>query len=117
MCGVVQGGNSPGLALKPLLEIGISRDMFRQHLDGNRAVQAGVGGLVNLAHAPSAKGGVDLVRAERGAGLEWHGSGHEDALGAGLAEGDVCLLRSGRGRPARDEPRPEWVNLTVPDIP
>ena len=36
-----------------------------------------------------------------------------DALAAGLAGGDVCLLRSGRGRRSRDEPRAQSVNLTV----
>ena len=46
--------------------------MLGQHLDGDRAVQAGVGGLVDLAHAARAEGGVDLVGAEGGAGFKWH---------------------------------------------
>ena len=50
--------------------------MLGQHLDGDGAVQAGVGGLVDLAHAAGAEGGVDLVGAEGGAGLERHGYGH-----------------------------------------
>ncbi len=57
-----------GLALEPLAEIGIVGDMRRQYLDGDGAVQAGVSGLVDLAHAPSTEGGLDLVGAERGAG-------------------------------------------------
>ena len=72
MCGVVQGGDRAGFALEPLLQVGIGRDMLGQHLDGDGAVQAGVGGLVDLAHAPCAEGGLDLVRAECGAGLEGH---------------------------------------------
>ena len=44
--------------------------MLGQHLDGDRAVQAGVGRLVDLAHAAGAEGGTDLVRAERGAEFE-----------------------------------------------
>ena len=35
-------------------------------------VQAGVGGLVNLAHTARAEGGVDLVGAEGGARGERH---------------------------------------------
>ena len=46
--------------------------MLGQHLDGDGAVQAGVAGLVDLAHTPGAEGGLDLVRAEGGAGIEWH---------------------------------------------
>ena len=38
--------------------------MFGQHLDGDGAVQAGVGGFVDLAHAPRAEGSLDLVWAE-----------------------------------------------------
>ena len=47
---VVQGSNGAGLALKPVLQIGISRDVLGQHLDGDGAVQAGVGGLVDLPY-------------------------------------------------------------------
>ena len=71
---VVQGGDGAGLTLESLLEIRITGDMLGQHLDGDGAVEAGVGGLVDLAHAPGAEGGgVDLVGAECGAGLERHG--------------------------------------------
>ena len=52
------------------------RDMLGQHLNGDGAVQAGVGGLVDLAYAAGAEGGVDLAGAEGGAGLERHGYGH-----------------------------------------
>ena len=45
------------LALEPLFQIGISRDILRQHLDGDRAVEAGVRGFVDLAHTPG-RGGV-----------------------------------------------------------
>ena len=41
-------------------------------LDGDSAVQAGVTGFVDLTHASRAEGGLDLVGAERGAGLEGH---------------------------------------------
>ena len=62
------------VALEPLLQIGISGDMLGQDLDGDGAVEAGVGGFVDLAHAPGAERGVDLVGAERGAWLKWHRS-------------------------------------------
>ena len=46
---VVQGGDGAGLTLESLLEIRITGDMLGQHLDGDGAVEAGVGGLVHLA--------------------------------------------------------------------
>ncbi len=44
------------------------RELFRQHLDGDRALELGVAGFVHLAHAASPEGGDDLIRAEAGAG-------------------------------------------------
>ena len=72
---VVQRGDGAGLALEPLLQVRIGRDMLGQHLDGDGAVQAGVGGLVDLTHAAGAEGGVDLVGAEGGAGGQRHDQG------------------------------------------
>ena len=54
-------------------------DMLREDFDGDGAVQAGVAGLTDLTHAPGANGREDLVGAEGGAGLEWHGSGNGHA--------------------------------------
>ncbi len=42
--------------------------MLGEDLDGDRAVQAGVVGSVDFAHAASPELGLDLVRAEAGAG-------------------------------------------------
>ena len=70
---MAQGGDRLGLALEPLFQIGIRRDMLGKHLDGDGAVEAGVTGLVDLAHAARAEGGVDLVGAEGGARLQGHG--------------------------------------------
>ena len=61
---VVQGGDGAGLPLEPLLQIGIRGHMLGQHLDGHGPLQASVAGLVDLAHAPGAEGGFNLVRAE-----------------------------------------------------
>ena len=66
---MVQARDRLGFPLEPLAEIGIVGHMRQEHLDGDGAVQAGVGGLVDLAHAPSAEGRLDFVGAERGAGL------------------------------------------------
>ncbi len=64
---MAQRRDRAGLALEPLLQIRIRGDMLGQHLDGDGAVEAGVGGFVHLAHAARAEGGVDLVGAEGGA--------------------------------------------------
>ena len=66
---MVQAG---GFALEALAEIGIVGDVRGQDLDGNGAVQAGVGGFVDLAHTARAEGGFDLIRAECGAWAEMH---------------------------------------------
>ena len=68
ICGWFKAATVAGFALKPLLQVRIGRDVFGQHLDGDRAVQAGVGGFVDLAHPPSTEARFDLVWAEGGAG-------------------------------------------------
>ena len=68
MCGWFKAATRVGLKLSPLLQIGIRGDMLGQHLDGDAAVEAGVGGFVDLAHAARAEGSVDLVGAGGGAG-------------------------------------------------
>ena len=65
---MIQGRHSQGFALEPLLQIRISGNMFTQHLDGDGAIEAGIGGLVNFTHPACAEGRFDPVRAERGAG-------------------------------------------------
>ncbi len=71
---VVQAGDGLRLALEALLQIGVGRDVLGQHLDGDRAIQAGVAGLVHFTHAARAEGGLDFIGAEGGAGFERHGS-------------------------------------------
>ena len=48
---MVQAGDGLRLALEPLLQIGVGRDMLGQHLDGDGAVEARVVGRVDDAHA------------------------------------------------------------------
>ena len=62
------GRHGAGLALEPLLQIGIGGDVLGEDFDGDGAVQAHVAGLIDLPHAARAEGGLDLVGAERGAG-------------------------------------------------
>ncbi len=50
------------LAVEALLHLGIQREVRRQHLDGDRAVQPRVGGLVDLPHAARADGREDFIR-------------------------------------------------------
>ena len=69
---VVQRGDGAGLALEPLLQIGIGGDVLGEDPDGDGAIQAGVAGLIDLPHPARAEGGLDLVGAERGAWIESH---------------------------------------------
>ena len=48
---VVQAGDGLRLALEPLLEIRVRGDMLGEDLDGDRAVQASVAGLIDFTHA------------------------------------------------------------------
>ena len=49
---VVQGGDGAGLALEPLLQIGVRGDMLGQDLDGDGAIRPGVAGLVASREPP-----------------------------------------------------------------
>ena len=60
---VVQGCNSAGLTLEPLLEIRIGSYMLRQHFDGDGAVKARVSRPVDLPHPPGADQADNLVGA------------------------------------------------------
>ena len=52
---------------------GSPRDVGGQDLDGDRAIEAGVAGLVDLAHAAGADRGLDFVRPEAHTGGHGHG--------------------------------------------
>ena len=43
------------LALEPLLQIRVGGDVFGQDCDGNRAIEAGIRGLVDFPHVPRAE--------------------------------------------------------------
>ena len=69
---MTQRGHRPRLALEALPRLGIGGDLPRQDLDGHRAIEAGIGGAVDLAHAAGPEGCVDPVGAERLTGVEGH---------------------------------------------
>ena len=72
---VVQAGDGLRFALEAGAAVRVGADLGREDLDGDGAVEAGVAGLVDLAHAAGADGGEDLVRAEAGTRREGHGDG------------------------------------------
>ena len=74
---VVQAGDRLRFAVEALLHVGVVGEVRRQHLDGDRSIQPGVGGFVDLAHAASTEGTSDFVRTEARAGGKRHGGrGH-----------------------------------------
>ena len=67
---MVQPGDGLRFALEALLHFEVLGKVRREHLDGHRAVQPGIGRLVYLAHAAGADRRNDLVGPESGAGLQ-----------------------------------------------
>jgi len=55
-----------------LVQLGIARDVVREHLDRDDAVEARIARLVDLAHAADADDGENLVRPESFPGGERH---------------------------------------------
>ena len=70
--GVVEAGEDLRLPLEPSEPIRISRESVGQDLQGDLAIQLGVGGLPDLTHAPFAEEGGHVVVPEAGAGAEGH---------------------------------------------
>lgn len=66
---MIQGLNCPCLAFDA------GAELFRQNLDGHRAVEPHIPRLIDLAHATSANGRKDFVRAELLACRQRHTSG------------------------------------------
>ncbi len=64
---VIERGNRLGLAIESGAALRISGDVGRQHLDGDRAIEAGVACLVHLAHPAFAELLNYLIRAEHAA--------------------------------------------------
>jgi len=62
--GVIKGGGKPGLAHEALAKICAVRDLVAQHLQGNLAVQAKVGGLIDRCHTATVHEGLDAVSSD-----------------------------------------------------
>ena len=61
-------GHGPCFSREPRAHRRIYRDAARQHLDRNKAIEAGIGGAEDLTHATSAEQSLDAVRAKGRAG-------------------------------------------------
>ena len=60
------------LALEAREPIAVAREMLRQHLDGDIALQLRIAGAIDLAHAAGTERRDDFVRAKAGPGRERH---------------------------------------------
>ena len=69
---MIQRSNRTCFALESSAQILARGDVFRQDLDGDRAIEAGVARLVDFSHSSSADRGEDFVGAESVAGGERH---------------------------------------------
>ncbi len=69
---VIERRRSPRFLLETSQSILIGRQVFRQHLDGNFAVQALIAGTIDLAHTASAQRRDDLIRSKFCARSEGH---------------------------------------------
>ena len=61
---MVQAGEDLGLTLEPCEAIRVSRKRLGQDLERDLPVELGIGGLINLAHAPLADEGGHVVVGE-----------------------------------------------------
>jgi hypothetical protein len=70
---VCERGDRARLTLEAHATLGIGAERGRQGLGRDRATEAGVAGLADLAHAARPNGGLDLIRAGTGTGGQGHG--------------------------------------------
>ncbi len=69
---MIQAGHRPGLALETLVEIHSLSQMFGKNLDGDGAVQTGVGPPIHLSHTARTELLGNFVRTQACAGYERH---------------------------------------------
>src|SRR3989304_1455096 len=67
---MIERGEHFGFALEAGQAFGVAGEFFRQDFDGYVAVEFGVVGLIDVAHAAGADVGGDFTGAEFGAGSE-----------------------------------------------
>ena len=68
--GMVERGDTLGLALEARPELRVGGELRREQLQGHVPREAGVAGPINLAHAPRAETGCHFVRTESARGSE-----------------------------------------------
>ena len=69
---MVERRNGARFAFEPLTQLRVGRDVRRQHLDGNHAIEAGILGAVYVSHTSGTKRSENLVRAKASAGRQAH---------------------------------------------
>jgi len=69
---VVQRRNRTRFTFQTLAELGVIREMSGENFESDDAIEAGVLGLVNLAHTASTDGADDLIGTEASAAAECH---------------------------------------------
>lgn len=69
---MIQGGDGPGLAVKPLDGVTICLQLRRQQFHGHVALELSIAREIDLTHPACADGGDNLVRAEPGTGGQAH---------------------------------------------
>jgi hypothetical protein len=77
---MVQGRNGPRLMLKPRAELRVTRQVIREDLDGDRAVEARIPGSINFPHSAGTDGGLNFVGPETGAWTKRHRCRESDGL-------------------------------------
>src|SRR6266849_3711033 len=70
---MVQAGDGPRFSLEPFAPFWLIREMRRQNLDRDDAVETGVARAVHLTHSSRAYSGEDFVRAQTLAREDRHG--------------------------------------------
>ena len=71
---VGERGDRLRLAFEPRAECGVGRELRRENLDGDRAIEAGVAGAVDLSHAAGAEQGLNFKMAEPSTCAQCHWS-------------------------------------------
>ena len=69
---MIQVGENLGFELEPVEAIWIVCERLGEDLNRDLAVQLGIGGLIDLSHAPLADEGGHVVMADSGADCEGH---------------------------------------------
>ena len=72
---VRQRRDGSGLAIESLVLLRVAGVIGPDDFDRHHAIEAGIAGLVDLAHAPGAEGRLDEIRTKTGAGSERHRPG------------------------------------------